>query len=110
MEFRVFYMSHETEDRVDATEPYLTDRDTMVSMAQQLLRGDGDFFGIIDERGTTLQFIMQGEDDVWMEIPMPSKGGSYGRVLPIENLETMLLSIEPPFLPSRIEGLNFQQW
>ncbi len=110
MKVRVFYTCYSTGESVDSSSPYETDFDTMVSMAQQLLRAEGDFFGIVDERGRTLQFMVQGEGEIWMEIPVPAEGGSYGRLLAVPDLEHTLLSVQHPLDPSGIDGLQFEAW
>ena len=108
--FKVFGTCYETDTTILATDPYTTDRDNMVSMAQQLLRSDGDFFGVIDENNVTLQFMMDGAGGVWMEIPIPSKNGSYGKRIQIQDLEGTLLLVGACIEPEEIGGMEFQQW
>ena len=110
MEYKVFYTCYGTNDTVESSKPYTADRDNMVAIAQQVLRADGDFFGMVDENGVTLQFMRQEDDRIWMEIPVPSEGGSYGRRILVSDLERVLLSVVPPLNPVRMNGLEFKQW
>ena len=110
MEYRVFYTCYGTDDSVDSNSPFMTDRDTMISMAQQILRRDGDFFGLIDDNHITLQFMMEKGNKIWMEIPAPVDGGSYGKQIDISDLEATLLSIDQPFEPAKLAGLAFKKW
>ena len=110
MEYSVFYTRYETGDTMDSNTPYSCDRDTMVAMGQQILRADGDFFGIVDENTLTLQFMVQDDGRIWMELPVPSEGGSYGKHILSSDLECELLSVMLPFDPSRMEGLRFERW
>ena len=110
MEYRVFYTCYGTDDSVESNEPFMTDRDTMISMAQQILRSDGDFFGLSDDNHITLQFMMEKGNKIWMEIPAPVDGGSYGKQINASDLEAALLSIDQPFEPDEMAGLTFQKW
>lgn len=110
MEYKVFYTCYGTNDTVESSTPYSTDRDNMVAIAQQVLRAGGDFFGMVDESGVTLQFMRQEDDKIWMEIPMPSESGSYGGRILVSDLERVLLSIVTPLNPIRMNGLEFEQW
>lgn len=110
MNYRVFYSCAATGDAVDSETPYSTDRDTMIAMAQQLLRSEGDYYGIIDENGVALQFMVENQETLWMEIPVPAEQGSYGGQLPFSELEKTLLALAPPFDPGGIAGLQFQPW
>ena len=108
--FKVFGKCYGTDTTILATDPYTTDRDNMVSIAQQLLRSDGDYFGLIDGNNVTLQFIMDDAGGIWMEIPIPAKNGSYGKRIQIQDLEGTLLLVGACFDPEEFGGMEFQQW
>jgi len=110
VEYHVFYTCYGTDDSVDSNAPYVTDRDTMISMAQQILREDGDFFGITDDNEVTLQFMVENGNKIWMEIPSPADGGSYGKQINASDLEAALLSIDQPFEPDKMAEFTFQKW
>jgi len=97
MDYKIFYYCQKTGDEVESQTPLLTDRDTMISVALQTLRDEGDFFGIIDESNTTLQFMVQSNSEILIDIPMPAKGGSYNSIISPAELENTLLAINPPF-------------
>ena len=110
MEYKIFYTCYETDNSVLADNPYVTDRDTMIATGQQVLRGDGDFIGVIDENGRTLQMMIDGLNDVRIEILEPSKRGSWARTASVRDIENELLSIVQPFDANTAKGMVFESW
>lgn len=110
MRYRVFYTCYETDDVVESNNPLVTDRENMISIAQQVLRGDGDYFGIIDENDVTLQLMVVGSDRLRIEVPEPSERGSYARTITLTDLESELLAISPLFDRTKMTGLVFEPW
>lgn len=110
MDCLVFYTCYETDDVVHADSPYPTDKDNMIGIGQQVLRGDGDFFGVIDKNGSTVQFMVEGDNKVRVEMPDPERGGSWARYFSANDLETELLGISVPFDSSTKRGMSFESW
>ena len=110
MDYKIFYCCQETGDEVESQTPFLADRDTMISVALRTLRDEGDFFGIIDESDTTLQFMVQSSSEILIDIPIPAKGGSYNSIISPAELENTLLAISPPFSQLRLNNLEFVEW
>jgi hypothetical protein len=72
---------------------------------------DGDFFGLIDDRATTLQVMYKGEDDsYWIEIPCPEKRGSFGCALSFDEITDLFKSLPERFSESMIPKLEFESW
>ena len=69
----------------------------MITIGMQVLRGDGDFIGVVDENGRTLQIMINDLNDIRIEVPEPSKRGSWARTFSVKNIENELLSIALPF-------------
>ncbi|MCB9891415.1 MAG: hypothetical protein H6833_07200 [Planctomycetes bacterium] len=110
MKCRVFYCCYETEDRQDLDELQEIDRDSIIDLALQILRSDGDFFGIVDEGGAALQFMVQADSNVWMEVPAPERRGSYGCTIRWGDVEGVLRDLNLPLGRGDLPGLSFQAW
>ena len=96
MPYRAFYNCQSTEERVDSANAYDIELDGAANIVVDILRTEGDFFGLTDTAGVALQF-MQEADSAWMEIPAPSEGGSYGaHVPPTEAIEHWLTEAAEP--------------
>lgn len=109
MGFRAFYACHSTMGVVDSARAVEIELDWAANKVFDILRGDGDFFGLTDGKGTTLQFRRQG-DQVLMEIPVPAKSGSYGKTIPILEVRSVIKALPPELSVEGFDGLQFQAW
>ena len=86
MTYQAFYTCHSTDDRVNSESPIDLDRNSVVNVAQQILRDPSDFFGLIDTDGKTLQFYYEESGKILMEMPCPERRVSLGRHISITDL------------------------
>lgn len=72
---------------------------------------EGDFLGLIDERGTCLQIRFENEENpYWLEVPRPDLGGSYGAHFSLDDVAKILENL-PDLLPqSGFSGFKFCAW
>ncbi|QDV15430.1 hypothetical protein Pan153_00440 [Gimesia panareensis] len=109
MGYQAFYCCYNTNEVVSPEEACEMDLDIAGDRILELLQGDDDFFGLIDENDTTLQFLRNG-DLIWMEIPIPDQKGSFGKHIPIDEVGSLIAG-----LPARIDlndfpEMEFQPW
>ena len=110
MQYRQFYCRNATSDSIEGGSAEPVDRYSSVSTALQILQDPGDFYGIVDDREVTLQFMVEPEGDVWVEVPCPQERGSYGRRISFSEIEPILLSLSGALSKDCIEGLEFISW
>ncbi len=101
MAYYAFYCCYSTGMDVDASDAHEIELDWAHELVLDILRDENDFFGLIDECGTTLQF-MRMEDAVLMEIPVPTKSGSFSKSISIQEVVSIIKS-----LPLRIDSTSF---
>jgi hypothetical protein len=109
MTFHAFYACDSTEEVVLSADAYEIELDWAKNIVLDILREAGDFFGLTDDAGTTLQF-MREEDHVWMEIPAPAERGSYGQKITIEDVRPVLATLSDPIELSIFPDMKFQAW
>jgi len=109
--FKVFYGLKESDSHVAS--------DSLVEMSEadiysELLGGlklDGDFIGLVDGEGATLQVMFeQAPDQYWVELPDPEMGGSHGRYFSFDEIVDLFKALPKHFDTSAITGLEFQSW
>ena len=93
-----------------SSEPASFDKDTAVSVALQILRDPGDFIGFIDGNERVLQFYLQESGEVWVEHPSPKDGGSFGKLIPLSELESVLVNLPAKLHKMCLPGLEFRSW
>lgn len=110
VKYKVFYSFQEDEDEQlddEAQEMELSDAVKLVNR----MTTDGDFFGLIDAAGTTLQVMYDGEEDVfWAEIPDPAKQGSHGALYQRGELPSVLGGLKPLFKAEDFPIFEFEEW
>ena len=75
------------------------------------MKEDGEFFGLIDSRGNTLQAMYDADADrYWFEVPRPDLGGSFGVSLSFDDSMDLIKSLDGLFSQEGGEGFEFQAW
>jgi len=110
MEVKSFYKCQSSEDEIKSSSPVLFDKDTAISVAMQILREPHDFIGFIDQDENVLQFYYEQTGDIWVEHPSQTDKGSYGKLIHIDEVESLLISLPEQFSKTCIPDLKFQAW
>ena len=109
MGYQAFYCCYQTNEVVSPEEACEMDLGIAGDRILELLQGDDDFFGLIDDRDTTLQFLRNG-DSIWMEIPIPDKKGSYGKYIPLAEAGPLIAALPPHIDLNDFSEMRFQSW
>ncbi|MBE9608140.1 DUF6891 domain-containing protein [Chitinilyticum piscinae] len=107
---RCFYCFNEDEVVVDEEDG---ERRTALAVINGLLtriHAVGDYCGVVDAAGNTLQLIMEDNGELWIEIPRPELQGSLGRFASAAEITTIFLNLPPRFVPEAFTGFAFQSW
>lgn len=76
-----------------------------------LLNEEGEYFGLVDSNGTTLQAMYDEENDqYWFEVPRPDLQGSYGKHLSFDASMDLIKSLGRSFPVDGFDGFEFQAW
>ena len=110
MKFKVFYSCYTTNDHIDSKAPIEYDKDTMIDLALHTLRGEGDFYGLIDDNDLVFQFIFNSDRSISLDIPIPEKQGSFIKKMNIDEIERILISLSNPIIIEKIKGLKLEYW
>ena len=71
----------------------------------------GDFIGLIDAQGGTLQVMYEAEDDVyWIEVIDVCKQGSHGKHMNFDELTDFFKALPEHFKPESINDSEFIAW
>ena len=110
MRFKSFYSCRSSGDVVDSNEPMEFDKDTAVSVAMQILRDPGDFIGFVGTNDKVLQFYYEDSGEIWVEHPSQRDGGSFGKYISLNDLESVLINLPEKFHKMCIPSLEFRSW
>ena len=107
---KVFYCCYSTGDDVSGAEARTIDRESALGIAQSMLQEPRDYVGFVDASDTTLQFMVEDSGLIWMEVPVPEEGGSYGKTVSLNEAESVIASLPAAFNKNCVAGLKFQRW
>jgi uncharacterized protein (DUF697 family) len=110
-QYRVFYCLYDEEAELSADNATPMDVPDVYADLLGRLTTDGDYLGIIDDDGNTLQMMYQADEDCyWVEIPSPENCGSYGCYMDLVHLVYLMETLPSRLAPEAIPGLVFKAW
>ena len=109
MVYQAFYYCEQTNEYVSPEDACEMDLALAQERALNYLQGDDDFFGLIDESGTTLQFA-KTSDSIWMEIPVPAERGSYGKHISLAEVSPLIGALPAFIVLSDFSEMEFHLW
>lgn len=109
MPYRMFYDCYAWEDKVSSEDPIPTTLDKAKAILPEALVEEGDFFGLVDDEDTVLQFLKE-HGGVWMEVPSPNDGGSYGKRITLEEAIRAIDELGETIERVYMDGLVFEKW
>lgn len=112
--YKLFYCFYgeETEDaEVSAGDPIVLDDQNLLPSLISRAVTDGDFLGLTDTDGNTLQLMYEGDEDrYWLEIPVPAQGGSYGQHYSLDRIREVFRALPPRFEAAAFPDFRFESW
>ena len=108
--YRVFY-SIDRLGEVSSEDAHDIDLADVYSEIFPLLKEDGEYFGLVDSNGTTLQAMYDADNDqYWFEVPRPDLQGSFGMNLSFDASIDLIKSLGGSFPLEGFDGFEFQAW
>jgi hypothetical protein len=108
---QMFYCIHSEHNCVSPSAAVPSNHATALAVAEKALSSKDDFVGFTDVDETTLQFYVEGDDSVWVDMPVPERKGSYGMHTNRAKALQVIGRLSPPLSRYRSElHLEFKEW
>jgi len=78
---KVFYCAYQTDESVETPSPI--NPKELPDLLKRITNNKENFIGFVDEQETTLQFYINGDNDITVDIPDTKKNGSYTKEIKI---------------------------
>jgi len=98
----------DTEIIADGAEP--AEVEEILTLMDQVLLGPGNFLGIMDDHGGMLQFLVDEDGRIGVEIPDPPRRGHYGKHASLAECRQLLENSDGRFHWDLVDGLTFEKW
>ena len=109
--YRVFYHFYSSGDSVASEDPVVMNEADIYSPMLGKLSQDGDFIGLIDANGETLQVMYEADNDhYWIEVVALEARGSYGKYMGFDELTDFFKALPSHFSSNSICNAAFMAW
>ena len=109
--YEVFYRLSAAAEDTPAESPVRMSEADIFTRLFARLEMDGDFLGVIDSAGNTLQILYQAATDTyWVELPRPTERGSYGCALSRDDATDLFKSLPQKFDNREFPDFEFERW
>ncbi len=106
-----FYCIHGEKPCEETTAPVLVASGNATAVAKRALSTPENFVGFVDASETTLQFFVEADDSILVDMPVPDKQGSYSTHLDRAHALKLIAHLAPPLVHYRSElKLVFAKW
>lgn len=113
MQYHVFYCFYANPElgEVPSEAPLRMDLTQICQTLLPNLKEPGDFVGLVDANAVTLQTCKEeGENEYWVEIPMPEKKGSYGKHCSLAEMLEIFKNAPEQFTLAAFAQFHFEPW
>ena len=102
MDLNCFYCNYGTDESVSAPDFIVVNELAASKFARLVLTSKDDFFGLVNEDGDTIQFLVEGYDLITIDMPVKAEEGeeylSYQRKSDMDEVEEVIVNLPKSFV------------
>lgn len=107
---RFFYTDYCDDKSIPSQEAWTASKDQILHSMDCVLHSPRNFIGIIDDRNVTLQFIVNDDRSIDVDIPSPSQRGSYVKTTGLAECLELVRELGETIQPDSIADMKFESW
>ncbi len=109
-EYLVSYCDYESGRQVAADGSVSMSLQEVLVLMDEILVSPGSFLGVTVQDGSMLQFIVNDDGSMCLDVPSPSERGSYAKQTTLDACKSVLRGTGTSVQREAIEGLAFERW
>jgi hypothetical protein len=110
MMLKVFFADYCEDKVLESKDARVATQDELLHSMDCVLHMPRNFIGVIDENGVTLQFMVNDDRTIHVDLPVPAKRGSYVKTAHLSECLNMVRRIGDSIKMDEIDGMAFQAW
>lgn len=110
MAFKFFYTDYANDKDVRSDEAVSETLDNIIGHMQAMLKEPDNFIGLIDENNVMLQFMVEDDGSICVDVPMHEQKGSLTKSASLAESIAIVRSLNQEILFDEIDGLEFKPW
>ncbi len=108
--YRVTYCDYQTGVHIAADGPIAMSRQEILDLMAKVLTSSGSFVSVMDADDNMLQFVLDDDGMVMLDLPHPKKRGSYVKVTSVAACVTAIENLGDKVTIDDFDGLVFERW
>jgi hypothetical protein len=108
--FKVFFADYCEDKIVDSKDARVATKAEILHSMDCVLHMPRNFIGVIDKDDTTLQFMVNDDNMIHVDIPVPSRTGSFVKTADLRECLDLVSHLGSTIDVARIDGLVFKSW
>jgi hypothetical protein len=104
---KVFFSITQTNEDVSSQSPIEIGPGEIYEYLVDVMQCQNNFIGFTDSEGSTVQFMVNESDKIWLEIPSVEEQGSYGKYITISEMTALVDSLTAPY-SKYVKDLNLK--
>jgi len=107
--FQFFFTDYDGEEVLPTQNQYAS-IDEIIEIMQSVLIRPENFLGIVDKNDRTLQFIVNDDYSLEVDIPVPDQKGAYTKTISLHEAIKLVQKQTELIQMDTIEGMTFMKW
>ncbi|WP_415896506.1 hypothetical protein [Neptuniibacter sp. QD57_21] len=110
MSFKFFYTDYSTDKHIRSDEAVSETIENVIEHMQSMLKEPDNFIGLIDENNLMLQFMVEDDGSILVDVPMHERKGSFTKHADLNESIEIVRSLNDEIVWEEIDGLQFKNW
>lgn len=110
MAFKLFYTDYSKDKHLRSDEAKPATIDNIVDCMNSLLLEADNFVGIIDSNDVMLQFMVEDDGTICIDIPIHERKGSFTKISDLSESIKIVSALQKDIILEQINGLEFKSW
>lgn len=110
MSFKLFYTDYSKDKHVRSDEAEPATLEKIVECMNSLLHEEDNFVGVIDGSDVMLQFMVEEDDSMCIDVPVHDRKGSFTKNADLGECIDIVKALEKKIVMEKIGGLEFKSW
>lgn len=110
MTYKFYYTDYATDKHIRSDAAVTEPLENIIDYMQRILHEPDNFIGIIDENNLMLQFMVEDDGSILVDLPMHDRKGSYTKTADLNESIKLVSALSGPIELEQIAGLEFKSW
>jgi len=108
--FKLFFADYSENKIVESKDARIATKSEILRSMNSVLHMPRNFIGVIDKDETTLQFMVNDDKTIHVDVPAPTRTGSFVKTAELRECLGLVSNLGSTIDVARIDGLVFKSW